>query len=156
MLFNVLLCYHEDVMAWKRSVHYWPFVRGITGGFPSQRASNAGRACVFFVVILKKLLNKQSSCWWFEAPWHSCVVTVMNSQWKNKNSPGPWFNIKMSSYQYRNSHCGDKTILRSSYLDNGISYTGKITSLYWISPQGSSLPCVIFTIHACLHSDGHV
>ena len=25
---------------------------------------------------------------------------------------GPWFNIKMSSYQYRKSHGGDKTILR--------------------------------------------
>ena len=48
---------------------------------------------------------------------------------------GPWFNMKMSSYQYRKSHCGDKTILRPSYLHNGISYTGKMTSLYWISPQ---------------------
>ena len=38
----------------------------------------------------------------------------------------------MSSYQYRKSHCGDKTIVRSSYLHNGISYTGKMTSLYWI------------------------
>ena len=47
---------------------------------------------------------------------------------------GPWFNIKTSSYQYRKSHCGDKTILRPSYLHNGISYTGKITSLYWVSP----------------------
>ena len=45
---------------------------------------------------------------------------------------GPWFNIKMSSYQYRKSHFGDKTILRPSYLHNGISYTGKMTSLYWI------------------------
>ena len=45
---------------------------------------------------------------------------------------GGWFNIKMTSYQYRNSHCGDKTILRSSYLHNGISHTGKMTSLYWI------------------------
>ena len=44
---------------------------------------------------------------------------------------GPWFNIKMSSYQYRKSHCGDKTIVRSSYLHNEISYTSK-TSLYWI------------------------
>ena len=50
---------------------------------------------------------------------------------------GPWFNIKMSSYQYRKSHCGDKTVVRSSYLHNGISYTGKMTSLYWISPQGT-------------------
>ena len=45
---------------------------------------------------------------------------------------GPQFNIKKTSYQYRKSHCGDKTILRPSYLHNGISYTGKITSLYWI------------------------
>ena len=37
----------------------------------------------------------------------------------------------MSSYQYRKSHCGDKTVVRSSYLHNGIFYTGKITSLYW-------------------------
>ena len=48
---------------------------------------------------------------------------------------GPWFNIKMSSYQYRKSHCGDKTVVRSSYLHNGISYTGKTTSLYWIRAQ---------------------
>ena len=49
-----------------------------------------------------------------------------------KWTPGPRFNIKMPSYQYRKSHCGDKTILRPSYLHNGISYTGKMTSLYWI------------------------
>ena len=49
--------------------------------------------------------------------------------------PGPWLNIKMTSYQYRKSHCGDKTILRQSYLHNGISYTGKTTSLYWIGAQ---------------------
>ena len=46
---------------------------------------------------------------------------------------GGWFNIKMPSYQYRKSHCGDKTILRPSYLHNGTPYTGKMmTSLYWI------------------------
>ena len=49
-------------------------------------------------------------------------------------SPGPWFNIKMSSYQYRKPHCGDKTVVRSSYFQNGISYTGKTTSLYWDGP----------------------
>ena len=48
--------------------------------------------------------------------------------------PGPWFNIKMSSYQYRKYHCGDKTAVRSSYLHNGISYTGKMISFYWIGP----------------------
>ena len=34
--------------------------------------------------------------------------------------------IKMSSYQYRKSHCGDKMVVRSSYLQNEISYTGNI------------------------------
>ena len=58
---------------------------------------------VLFIVNLNKLLNKE---------------------------PGPRFNIKMSSYQYRKSHCGDKTVVRSSYLHNGIFYTGKKTSLY--------------------------
>ena len=41
-------------------------------------------------------------------------------------------NIKMSPYQYRKSHCGNKTILRPSYLHSGISYTDTMTSLYWI------------------------
>ena len=38
----------------------------------------------------------------------------------------------MPSYQYRKSHCGNKTILRPSYLHNGIFYTGKTTSLHQI------------------------
>ena len=42
-----------------------------------------------------------------------------------------WFNIKMPSYQYRNSHCRDKMILQSSFLKHGISYTDMMTSLYW-------------------------
>ena len=41
----------------------------------------------------------------------------------------------MSSYQYRKSHCGDKTILRPSYLHNGNSYTGEMSSLHWIRAQ---------------------
>ena len=50
---------------------------------------------------------------------------------KPQRTPGPWFNIKMSSYQYRKSR-GDKTVVRSSYLHNGISFTGMMSSLYWI------------------------
>ena len=34
--------------------------------------------------------------------------------------------------QYRKSYSGDKTILRPSYLHNGVSYTGKTRSVYWI------------------------
>ena len=45
---------------------------------------------------------------------------------------GPWFNIKVSSHQYRKSHCGDKPFSIPCHLHNGNSYTGKMTSLYWI------------------------
>ena len=58
----------------------------------------------------------------------------------NSKHTGQWFNINMLSYQYRKSHCGDKTILRPSYLHNGISYTGKMASLYWIRALGVSAP----------------
>ena len=57
--------------------------------------------------------------------------------------PGPWFNIKVLSYQYRKSHCGDKTVVKSSCLHNGICYTGKMTSFYWISPLNMMLQCVL-------------
>ena len=50
------------------------------------------------------------------------------------HQPGPWFNIKISFYQCRKSHCGYNTVVRSSHLHNGISYTGKMASLFWISP----------------------
>ena len=35
---------------------------------------------------------------------------------------------------YRKLYCGDKTVVRSSNLCNGISYTGKMASLYWFRP----------------------
>ena len=43
--------------------------------------------------------------------------------------------MKMSSYQNRNSHYGDKTILRPSYLHSGISCTRKTASLCGIRSQ---------------------
>ena len=45
---------------------------------------------------------------------------------------GDRFNTTMTFYQYRKSHCGAKTILRPSYLHNGIPYTDKTASLYLI------------------------
>ena len=58
--------------------------------------------------------------------------------------PGPWFNIKMSSYQYRKSHCGDKTVVRSSYLHNGISYTGQYEQFSCLRFYGFEIPQTIF------------
>ena len=89
---------------------------------------------------MSPLLEKKFATSWFCV---KSVVFLCNSHcnWlagvqltttKNSISPGGRFNKKISSYQYRKSHCGDKTILRPSYLHNAISYTGKMTSLYWI------------------------
>ena len=64
-----------------------------------------------------------------------CASLLLNSTHVH---PAPWFNKKMSSYQYRKSHCGDKTILWPSYLHNGIYYTNKTTSLYWIRALATS------------------
>ena len=79
------------------------------------------RSCVIFTYILQGCFAGAGT-----------IIILPRYLWSN---PGPWFNIKMSSYQYGKSHCGDKTVVRSSYLHNGISYTDKMTSLYWISPQ---------------------
>ena len=75
-------------------------------------------------------------CKYFRKKNHYKVrVEVYIARPRRQWQPGTRFNIKMISYQYRKSHCGDKTILRPSYLHNGISYTGKMTSLYWIRAQ---------------------
>ena len=99
----------------------------------------------FFIVILGvnfSISNKKQAenIDWFQMCLY--IITLLSDHRTLNVLPvniqqraGPWFNIKMSSYQYRKSHCGDKTILRPSYLHNGISYTGKIISLYWIRAQ---------------------
>ena len=81
--------------------------------------------------------------WWF--------LHVINERSpRYTEPPGSCFNIKMTSYQYRKSHCGDKTVLRSSYLHNGISYSGKMTSLYWVSPLVPDTFIVWFVDFRCL------
>ena len=57
-----------------------------------------------------------------------CLFFVQSHEYVTRG----WFKIKMPSYLCRESHCGDKTILRPSYLYLGISYTGEMTSLYRI------------------------
>ena len=77
-------------------------------------------------------------CGFCDLNWHIPSPYITLTRWvyrcyatKKPLNPGAWINIKMTSYQYRKSHCGDKTILRQSYLHNGISYTGKTAYLYW-------------------------
>ena len=69
---------------------------------------------------------------------NNAMIWTLSSQ-SNHKSLVCWFNIEMPSYQYRKSHCGGKTILRPSYLHNGISYIGKMAFLYWIRALVSNL-----------------
>ena len=75
---------------------------------------------------LHELLLKYED-WICEIPMNSSYGVPLYNQ--------TWFIIKMSSYRYRKSHSCDKRILRPSYLHHGISYTGKMASLYWIRAQ---------------------
>ena len=59
---------------------------------------------------------------WIGTETHSTGIWL--NTWENKL--WPWFNMKMSLYQHRKSHCRDKTILLPPYLHNGASYTVKI------------------------------
>ena len=54
----------------------------------------------------------------------------VSSTWHKHEALG--INIKMLSCQYRKYHCGYKTVIWSSYLHNGMSNAGKMSSLYWI------------------------
>ena len=67
---------------------------------------------------------------------------------------GPWFNIKMPTYQYRKSYCGDKTVVRSSYSTMGFPILVRwhlfIESAAWypVTPvRGSFLTISHFTGH---------
>ena len=93
-------------------------------------------------------MQESSPCVWTyeKKEWDSSIqqINALLPQWHafctNPLISGPWFNIKVSSYQYRKSYCGDKTILWLAYLHNGISYTDKTAYLYWFSPQSSIYP----------------
>ena len=70
---------HDDVMVRKRFPSYWPFVRGIHRS-PVNSPHNwsvTQSSDVLFAVSPDKLQNKQSSCQWFETPWRSCDITVL-------------------------------------------------------------------------------
>ena len=102
---------HDDVIKWNHFPHYWPFVRSFD---------------VFFDLLPKKRLSKQSWGWWFETPsrslwrhhtgmclhrlllsWYGCTISLQS---------GPRLNIKTVLSTYGDFHVKDKTAVRTSYL----------------------------------------
>ena len=61
--------------------------------------------------------SQSCRCWWSGKPRrqgiNSHYVDLLLSEYSSFSTEKTegWFNIKMTSYQYRKSHCGDKTIL---------------------------------------------
>ena len=120
---------HFNYLVSAREVHHQ-----INGLVQKRCNSSAWAMSLIFLAIIHwdyVMFAESTQGYWLAAqlPWH-----LHSWSWVSRieRTPGPWFNIKMSSYQHRKSHCGDKTVVRSSYLHNGISYTGKMSSLYWI------------------------
>ena len=117
----------------------WPFITDENG-------IHARYLCLlkwFTTYIIKPTIHLTTYS--MSNPWSMCIVITTKIFVAicfpiDLGEPGPWFNIKMTSYQYRKSHCGDKTILRPSYLHNGIFFSGKMSSLYWIRAQ---ITCVL-------------
>ena len=57
----------------------------------------------------------------------------------NSLRPGARLNMKMSSYQYTNCQCKDKTVSRPSYLYNGNPMPGKTVFILRQSPGANEL-----------------
>ena len=85
--------------------------------------------------------NKQNT---FEIVICKMAVIEFRLQCVKQWYPWVWFNIKMPSYQYRTSNWGTKTISWLPYVYKGISYTGKMRSLYWIWPL---VNCWVYTAY---------
>ena len=107
---------------------------GESTSYPSSNVKRASTSWCHVIIDIKKIWRWQKN---YKIPFRNPMK--IPKPFPGLDSGG-WFNIKMSSYEYRKSHCGDKTVIRSSYLHNGNSFTGKITSLYWIRAQVTSPP----------------
>ena len=103
---------------------------GLVPGNCSQSDSQGQRP--FLSLVRSKLrlcAGNHMQCYWsnLTCDWLSIVWTYSKQETENR----AWGLV-----QYRKSNCGDKTILRPSYLHNGISYTGKTPSCHWIRAHG--------------------
>ena len=70
---------HDEFMSCKCFTHCWPLMESIQQSlvdFPHKILARWS-FYVFLAVSLYKLLNKQSSCLWFDMPWCSCDIMVM-------------------------------------------------------------------------------
>ena len=89
-------------------------------------------------------LNWLVSIWFLK--FQSCHV-VLEKDSCFKMAARVLFLYKNWLFRHKDFHCKDKMVVRSSYLYNGNSYTGKTASLYW------EVPGVIFPANIKIHYD---
>ena len=94
-------------------------------------------------------------------PFLSCVSWSFHKNWYLLDShnnipvlyppslwPGAWFNIKMPSYQYRKSHCGDKTVVDHLISTMGIPIPVRQHIYIESAPRGPA-PFINSQYHGC-------
>ena len=120
---------HDDVIEWKHFPRYWPFDRWPVN---SPHKGQWRRALMFSLICVWRngwINNAEAGGLRYHRA-HYDIIVIVDSQ-----CTGPWFYKNILSYPYKKSHYGDKTVIRSFNLHNGVSYMGKMASLYQISPQ---------------------
>ena len=76
------------------------------------------------------------------------MVQIIENFLRKRERTWPWFNIKMTSYQHRKSHCGDKTILRPLISTMGFPI---LVRWHLYIESGPCLSCTASTmVHAWL------
>ena len=120
------------VMVCSRFPHYWAFVMG------NHLSPHKGQLC--FLTLLNNEMPRVFSHFPLDML-EDKESFILNSQYHIVD--GLYTQGARALIQYRDvvlpvkkCHFGDKPILRPSYLHNGISYTGKAASSYWIGARG--------------------
>ena len=164
--FTNLKCYNHNIILWRELYVLMPWDHWPTGWMGTWSVINARSALrgitskIDFISVIK-WDNKTSLKHRLITPNSSGGNTdISNYLWysihnANEIKSGPWFNIKMSSYQYMKSRFGYKTVVRPSYLHHGIPYTGKMSSLYWIYWIGDQGPISLTIFPSQFKFDGN-
>ena len=101
------------------------------------RLKKNGRWCLcwIFFIQLRFISTHCSTCMYLASHFSYALGFIYEDS-------GSCLNIKMSSYQYRDSYVKDKTVSRPSYLWHGNPNTWERPSLYWDGPLAPEAgPC---------------
>ena len=117
---------HDDVIKWKHFPRYWPFVRGIHRSPVNSPHKGQWRGALIFSLIcvwINGWVNSREAGHLRRYRAHY-DVRVMKCYLKSQGPIFPGIGIPIITI-----------VVRPSYLYDGNSYTGKMTSLFWNGSQ---------------------